>query len=246
LPGKCVVLCYHSVKPEEIERFRQQMRIINQCAVSLPADFTGELQAGKNYVVVTFDDGFQNVITNALPILSEFKIPATLFLISQYLGSTPKWIDEKDHPDLGERILHIEEVKSINDELITFGSHSKLHPYMTKLSEREARKELTESKKALESILKHEVKMFAFPNGDYNDYLIDLAGETKYSRVFTLSHAPAFSSANEFVTGRVEVYMDDSLLEFKLKLMGAYCWLNQAFHMKRSIMKFIAFSKCNL
>jgi len=83
------------------------MKIIHQYAVPLSADFTGELQPGKNYVVLTFDDGFQNVIANALPILSEYRISATLFLVTQYLGSMPSWINKKDHPDLGERILHI-------------------------------------------------------------------------------------------------------------------------------------------
>jgi len=235
LPGKCIVLCYHSVKPEEVERFRHQVKIIHQYAVPLPADFTGELQPGTNYVVLTFDDGFQNVITNALPILSEYRIPATLFLVTQYLGSMPNWIDEKDHPDLGERILYIEELKSINNDLVTFGSHSTSHPYMMKLSKPEARKELTESKKRLENILRHEIKMFAFPHGDHNKILIDLANESGYQRVFTLSYKPAFSKADEFVTGRTDVYMDESLLEFKLKLLGAYRWLSFVFRIKKKI-----------
>ena len=234
LPGKCIVLCYHSVKPEEVERFRQQMKIIHLYTDPLPADFAGELQPGKKYVVLTFDDGFQNVITNALPILSEYKIPATLFLVTQYLGSMPNWIVEKDHPDLGERILHIEELKSINNDLVTFGSHSVSHPYMTKLSETEARKELTESKERLKNILRYDIKMFAFPHGDHSKILIDLANESGYQRLFTLSYEPAFSKADEFVTGRTDVYMDESLLEFKLKLLGAYRWLSFVFRFKKN------------
>ena len=163
-----------------------------------------------------------------------------IFLISQYLGSFPDWIDEKDHPDIDERILIEHELKSINDDLVTFGSHSLSHLYMTELSEREAWKELTESKKTLKSILKQEVKMFAFPHGDYNNTLFSLAREANYNRVFTLSHAPAFSSTNEFVTGRVDVYMHESSLEFKLKLMGAYCWLSRLFDMKRCIVTFMS------
>ena len=89
--------------------------------------------------------------------------------------------------------------------MVTIGSHSVSHPYMTGLSEREARQELIESKKTLESILGHEIKMFAFPHGAYNDALVSWAGDADYRRVFTLSHASAFSGANEFVTGRIDV-----------------------------------------
>ena len=38
-------------------------------------------------VVVTFDDGYLNNFTEALPILEEFKIPATIFLATDYMDS---------------------------------------------------------------------------------------------------------------------------------------------------------------
>lgn len=38
--------------------------------------------------VVTFDDGFQNNLTQALPILKKLQIPATIFLATRYLDST--------------------------------------------------------------------------------------------------------------------------------------------------------------
>lgn len=240
LSGKCTVLCYHSIKPHEIEKFRAHLRIIDRNAITLPADFKGRLKPGKHYVVLTFDDGFKSVLNHALPVLSEFKIPAALFLVTDFLGRSPQSIDDKVHPDIDEPILSIEDLVSLKNDLITIGSHSVSHPYMTLLPESEARRELTESKKMLNELTGTDISLFAFPHGDHNETLIDLAHEAGYQRVFTLSHKPAFSTDNEFATGRVDVYMDESLFDFELKLLGAYRWLSSAFRIKRKLSDIIS------
>lgn len=48
-----------------------------------------------NYCAITFDDGYPSVYEHAFPILQQFDIPATLFVISELVGTDqPFWWDE--------------------------------------------------------------------------------------------------------------------------------------------------------
>ena len=48
----------------------------------------------RNYCVVTFDDGFADVLDHALPVLEELQIPATLFINTAYLDdAVGSWVD---------------------------------------------------------------------------------------------------------------------------------------------------------
>lgn len=52
-------------------------------------------QSDRPLAAVTFDDGYRDVVTNALPILQRHNCPATLFLATDWIGSTREfWWDE--------------------------------------------------------------------------------------------------------------------------------------------------------
>jgi hypothetical protein len=77
--------------------------------------------------------------------------------------------------------------------------------------------------------------MFSFPHGEYNQTHVQLARQAGYERIFTIMPLLAFSEPQEFVTGRVWTAPTDWRLEFRLKMMGAYCWLPFVFSLKRKI-----------
>ena len=60
------------------------------------ADYRQSLKPGGRYAGVTFDDGFLCVVENAVPELTARKIPATLFVVADSLGATPKWATFED------------------------------------------------------------------------------------------------------------------------------------------------------
>lgn len=53
------------------------------------------------------------------------------------------------------------------------GTHSRTHPYMSRLSEEKIRAELTDSAAAIASVMGKTVELFRPPYGDYNDLLIE-------------------------------------------------------------------------
>ena len=77
--GGLVVLEYHSVKSRQRGKFARQMDILLEKSHPVSADIEGPLGNGQLYVAVTFDDGFQSVVENALPELRKRGIPAALF-----------------------------------------------------------------------------------------------------------------------------------------------------------------------
>ena len=126
---------------------------------------------------VTFDDGRAGTFVHALPALLESQIPATLFAISGFLG----------RPGFMEpwmlRVWHAAGLR--------VGSHSVTHRPLPSLSQRDARRELSDSKARLEDILGAPVADFALPGGNDTRRVRQLALESGYARVYT--SRPAFA-----------------------------------------------------
>jgi len=228
-PGECVVLYYHSVTPDQRTRFAAQLDILLRSAE--PIDVTKEvrLRPGVHYVGVTFDDGFENLVQQAIPELKKRNIPATVFVISDALGKA------FGPAGRAEKVMSLEQLRSLPAELISIGSHTVTHPMLPLLSESEARTELMQSRGTLEGFLSRPVLTFSFPFGGFSQRLTELCREAGYERIFTTAPAFAFTDPGQFVVGRVRVDPTDWPLEFRLKLAGAYRWLPAAFALKRKI-----------
>ena len=235
IPGTCVVLYYHSINSKHRNRFARQMDYIIQHAKPIPADIDTPLERGVHHAAITFDDGFQSVLENALPELVTRNIPFTIFVPTGYLGRHPEWITNPNSQDRHDVVMTKDQLRELSSDLITIGSHTVTHPRLTLQKEDEARKELFESRKELEYILGHNVTLFSFPHGEYNHKLEDLAEQAGYRRVFTILPKLAFLEPKEYRTGRVHVTPNDWHLEFHLKLFGAYRWLPIVYILKRKM-----------
>jgi len=228
--GRCMVLYYHSVPPEQRACFAQQLDVIRRHAEMI--DVTGpiDLQSGVHYAGITFDDAFENFIDQAWPELHKRNVPCTMFVISDALG---KGFGPASRT---EKVMSAEQLRSLPEELVSIGSHTVSHPFLPEVSPESARHEVLESKAALEKLLNREVPTFSFPFGGFSASLIELCREAGYRRIFTTLPAFAFAAeANEFVVGRIRVDPTDWPIEFRLKLAGAYNWLPLAFALKRKL-----------
>jgi peptidoglycan/xylan/chitin deacetylase (PgdA/CDA1 family) len=212
------------------------MDLLIKWAKPISSQVRGDLQARAHHAVVTFDDGFENVLIHALPEMEKRKIPSTLFIPSSNLGRFPAWLNNTDSLERFETIVSPTRLKCLDEGLISIGSHGVTHKNFADLDEAEIRQELRESKRALEAILHREVTEFAFPYGQYKPTDLTDAKQAGYKRVFTIRPGFAFSEKGEFVTGRIDVSPKDWYLEFWLKLMGAYRWLPVAFYIKRKLL----------
>jgi peptidoglycan/xylan/chitin deacetylase (PgdA/CDA1 family) len=223
--GTCVVLHYHSVSDENRGRFSRHMDEVRRLTISISADHRQPLAQGKRYSVITIDDGFRSANENGIPELLKRKIPVTVFISPDLIGTTPKWATFDGDQLENEQIVSVEDMKKWPDDLVTIGSHTLTHPWLPSSTEGEARTELKESRDKLKQLLNKDADLFSFPYGASNEKLIQMCREAGYRRVFTNSPRLAFSDPEEFVTGRLKAEPTDWPIEFRLKLLGAYRWM---------------------
>jgi len=228
--GLCSVLLYHSVAAHDRERFARQMDVL--LTLATPVDIAKpnpEIIQGRQ-VAVTFDDGLQSFKENALSELVKRRTPVALFIPSRCLGKRLSVYDD-------ETVMNQEDLLNLPVDLVTIGSHSQTHTNLTILDYDEARKEIGESKTDLETLLGREVSIFAFPYGEYNEQTLSLARQAGYLRTFSVLP----TGENDFLFGRIITSPKDWIIEFKLKVLGAYRWLSWAGALKCQIKKLFTF-----
>ena len=104
LRGQAVVLAYHSVSatpPDPLSlcvrpgTFASHMEVLRRLYRPIPLRDLAEGRMPPRSVVVTLDDGYHDNLTEALPILERFDIPATVFVTSGSIGEDQEfWWDE--------------------------------------------------------------------------------------------------------------------------------------------------------
>lgn len=136
--GKLQILLYHRVlkepdplRPWEIDRYQfdEQMQALSNYYQILPLSEAMQLLQKKalppQAVCITFDDGYEDNVSVALPILQKLNIPATFFIATGFLDGDIMWNDQviesiRQHQDealnLTERGLSIYATKSIQDK----------------------------------------------------------------------------------------------------------------------------------
>jgi peptidoglycan/xylan/chitin deacetylase (PgdA/CDA1 family) len=234
--GSCVVLTYHSVTSEERPLFARQMDTLLRYAKPVRADIEALPPEGGRYAVLTFDDGMQNIVDNALPELEKRSIPATLFIITDVLGKIPDW--ECFGPrDTGEELVMSEEqLRKLPSDLVEIASHTMTHPVLPQIDREKLAQEVEGSRAKLAKMLGREIKLLSFPYGAFNDDVVDACRKAGYERVFSVLPYFAFSEPQEFLTGRMGVCPTDWPIEFRLKVLGAYRWLPFMFDLKRKVL----------
>lgn len=287
------ILIYHRVNDENdpffpaipVSVFRKQMFYLSQNYHVMSLEeilLTGtHTRLPKNTIAITFDDGYMDNYTYAFPILKEFKLPATIFLSTGYIGVDEAiWHDRvfnawrqtrvssfvfegfkysmntleeklkvqdaildylkrlrpgnrlKNIQRLEEQ-LHISKdekpqnimlkwpmIKEMYNHGISFGAHTVTHTILTALPIDSVRKEVYQSKEAIEDILKVPICLFAYPNGkgeDFNSEVKEIIKDAGFLGAVTTIFGTNRGFQDEFELKRI-ITWDFCLPSFALKL----------------------------
>lgn len=155
----------------------------------------------KKSVVLTFDDGYKQCITNVLPILKKYNFSAFMFIVVDRIGSN--------------KYLNIADIKKLYYNHIYIGSHTLNHLNLTKLNNTQLCNEIYFSKYKLESSLGFPVKYFSYPFGKYNKKIISIVNLSNYRLSFTTKSGMISKGDNNLLLKRIEVHPWDNLNRFK-------------------------------
>lgn len=159
----------------------------------------------KNLIAITFDDGYLDNLTVALPLLEKYDLPMTLFMVAGFIGK--------------DGYLSANDLKFLaKHPLVTIGSHTVSHRHLTKISKQDARFELRESKKVLEEITGEKIDLLAYPYGDCNPEIERLSEECGYRAAWSVWNG----NDTPFSRWRVPLGTGDNLPRFIAKVSPFY------------------------
>jgi peptidoglycan/xylan/chitin deacetylase (PgdA/CDA1 family) len=167
--GRSCILTYHSldlsgsVISVQPAVFRQQMEYLVESGAGIVP-----LEAARNTpgsIAITFDDGFRNFYEHAFPVLREFRLPATVFVVSGYCGRRNDWPSQPAGVVAAE-LMSWSEVEELSRAGIGIGAHTVSHPRMSGLSSAEVEEELSACRAAIEDRTGKPVRTFAYPYGE--------------------------------------------------------------------------------
>ncbi len=163
-------------------------------------------------ILITFDDGFLDFYTDALPVLAEYHFPATLFVATSYVGKTSSWLKnerEEDRP-----MLHWDQLDEIARSGIECGGHSHSHAALDRLARMQVQSEIRLCKDLLEDHLGRQVTSFAYPFGYYDRSIKTIIREAGYRGACAVRHSVSFIGDDLYALRRLMVSRDMDLDQF--------------------------------
>jgi peptidoglycan/xylan/chitin deacetylase (PgdA/CDA1 family) len=227
-PNRTVpILMYHSITNLENKNdilalsrdcFERQMQYLskhNYYVASL-SEVGRRLAKGekipRNWVVLTFDDGYRDFYTQAYPVLKEKRFIATVFVTVNYL-------------DNSQNSLNWQQLEKISKEgLVGVGGHALSHRMLPLLSHQEVKDELIISKQILEKRLEESVNTFCYPYGALDDSVKQLVKKAGFElAVGTAYQRGEFKNNDVYILKRVFVSkVSNYPLVFRFMLSGYY------------------------
>ncbi len=170
-------------------------------------------------VVLTFDDGFADFFTNALPVLKQYHFTATLYIPTAFIGGTSRWLRREG--ETTRPMVTWEQLNKIQDAGIECGGHTHSHPQLDTLSGALAHHEIVRCKSILEQHLGQQVMSFAYPFGYYTPQVQQLLYEAGYTSACAVKHAMCSEAADPLALTRLMVTTETNIESFARLLSGS-------------------------
>lgn len=138
----------------------------------------------KPAVLLTFDDGYAATYTHVFPLSKKYAFPFMVFMPVEQIGRDNAWNYRAQFQCLHLKESHIREMSA---QGVDFGSHGMSHRNFFQLNYEERQRELSESKKILESLIQKEIFTFAYPYGYYRSSMFNEVKQT-YKYAFGASY----------------------------------------------------------
>jgi peptidoglycan/xylan/chitin deacetylase (PgdA/CDA1 family) len=228
---RSVILAYHGVAPTggaddphflrvAPGRFRHQVELLREAGfefvtVAELVERKGDGDPPAGLVALSFDDGLHDNHEVLLPILREHGIPATVYVMTGYIGQPYPWISG----DSDARLMNEDELRELAGAGVELGAHTVSHPDLSELDHDACLREMVESREAIERITGARVTTFAYPFCRYGDAAVAAARDAGFAAAVTCHGRGDWSP---FTMNRTMITGKDGTPSFVLKLLGVY------------------------
>lgn len=150
----------------------------------------GKKKLPSKPIVLTFDDGYRDFYTSALPVLEKYKVPATAYIITGFINRPNN--------------LTLAQLKSLGqNKLIEIGAHTVHHIDLNHASLEKATAEIIDSKTYLEKLLERPVTTFAYPSGRFDQQAVKIVQQAGFSTAVSTMPGVEASVQNRFILFRL-------------------------------------------
>lgn len=229
------ILMYHQILPDPPPAFRKytvsprrfalQMRLLR--VTGFQTVTLAELRANRldrcplppRAVLITFDDGYRDSVRYAVPILRAHGFSATFFLVTGLMGARSHWLQRE--VGLEFPLIDWATARRLGEWGMQCGAHSISHLRLAELAADECRRELHESRQALEQELGHQVVDLAYPYGSLSPMVRELASEAGYRSACSVRIGLSTAGDDPLTLHRVPIAGYDSMPTFLTRVTTA-------------------------
>lgn len=209
------------VSPTSFARQMRLLRLLGYQGLSMSGllPYLRGFKSGR-VVGITFDDGYANNLTHALPVLQQHGFSSTCYTVSDLAGQTNAW----DAP-LGVAqtpLMDADQMRAWVAGGQEIGAHTRHHVHLKTLNAMDAQEEIAGSKAALEHMLQLPVQHFCYPYGEYQDVHVAMVRQAGFETATTTHRSRNAVSDDAFELSRVPVMRSTTLPVFWLKLATTY------------------------
>jgi hypothetical protein len=178
-PSLRVLYC-HYVFDDQRRQFEAIVRYLQSIGEFVGIDEVLEVLEGRkaiehNLFHLSFDDGFKNIVTNALPVLREHDVPATFFVPTAIISAPVEQVEKycratTNYPSVIE-VASWDDLEKACTSRLEIGSHTRTHVRFSEISTSKAaiEDEIFGSKADLERRLGRDCDYISWPYGRIND-----------------------------------------------------------------------------
>lgn len=231
---RIIILLYHRVSDQfrdhvtiGIERFDEHMAYLakHYPVVSLKEIVEGKIprNTAKPVIAVSFDDGYLDNYENAAPILLKHQVPCTFFVSTEKVRDNKPFDHDMRALGFGLDNMSWDQIRCMRDWGLHFGSHTRNHVDLGKISDELALEELRGSLNDIRRELGQEQVFIAFPYGRKHNITaarIDLMKQLGYAACFSAYGGLNGSDLDLFNIQRTGVNWAFDLTTLQARLRG--------------------------
>jgi peptidoglycan/xylan/chitin deacetylase (PgdA/CDA1 family) len=158
-------------------------------------------------VILSFDDGYADFYTTALPILRAHDFTAVAYIVSGFVGQSG--------------YMSADQIVELDRRGIEIGSHTVHHPNLARSSPGNVTFEVVASKQALEQLIGHPIYSFCYPSGLYNGGVMAAVQTAGYSNATTTAFGYVHYMSDRYRWTRLRISGGEALGDFATALLGA-------------------------